>query len=90
MIPVYSSLLVCVLPIPSAHEAAGATGIRHSPPSFDSGALRGEVANVCLDVIASEAKQSILSLRRDGLLRFARNDGLPAEITVTTIAGLCL
>jgi hypothetical protein len=24
-----------------------------------SGALRGEVANVCLDVIASEAKQSI-------------------------------
>ena len=28
-----------------------------------SGALRGEVANVCLDVIASEAKQSILSLR---------------------------
>ena len=59
-------------------------------PSFDSGALRGEVANVCLDVIASEAKQSILSLRRDGLLRFARNDGLPAEITITTIAGLCL
>ena len=28
-----------------------------------SGAWRGEVANVCLDVIASEAKQSILSLR---------------------------
>jgi hypothetical protein len=31
-----------------------------------------------LDVIASEAKQSILSffLLPDGLLRFARNDGL--------------
>src|SRR3981189_591605 len=28
-----------------------------------SGAWRGEVVNVCLDVIASEAKQSILSLR---------------------------
>jgi len=28
-----------------------------------SGALRGEVANVRLDVIASAAKQSILSLR---------------------------
>src|SRR5258705_8718879 len=28
-----------------------------------SGALRGEVVSVCLDVIASEAKQSILSLR---------------------------
>src|SRR6267142_1235939 len=40
-----------------------------------SGALRGEVANVCLAVIASAAKQSILSFtRRDGLLRFARND----------------
>jgi hypothetical protein len=30
-IPVYSLLLVCVLPIQSAHEAAGATGTRHSP-----------------------------------------------------------
>src|SRR5229473_5711194 len=41
-----------------------------------SGALRGEVANACLVVIASEAKQSIFSylLWRDGLLRFARND----------------
>ncbi len=41
----------------------------------DSSALRCEAANVCLVVIASGAKQSILSLRRDGLLRFARNDG---------------
>ena len=41
-----------------------------------SGASRCEVANVRLDVIASEAKQSTLSLRLDGLLRFARNDGL--------------
>ena len=70
MIPGYSLLLVCVLPLPSAHEAAGALGIRHSPrPQWgerfinDSGALRGEAANVCLDVIASAAKQSILSLR---------------------------
>jgi hypothetical protein len=28
-----------------------------------SGALRGEVVKLCLDVIASAAKQSILSLR---------------------------
>jgi hypothetical protein len=31
VIPGYSLLLVCVLPLPSAHEAAGATGIRRSP-----------------------------------------------------------
>jgi hypothetical protein len=31
VIPVCSLLLVCFLPIPSAHEAAGAAGIRHSP-----------------------------------------------------------
>jgi hypothetical protein len=31
VIPVYSLLLVCVLSLPSAHEAAGATGARHSP-----------------------------------------------------------
>src|SRR3981081_1006858 len=30
-VPVYSLLLVCVLPIQTAHEAAGATGTRHSP-----------------------------------------------------------
>src|SRR6266850_7584229 len=65
VIPVYSLLLVCVLPLPSAHEAAGATGIRRSPrplrgESFinGSGALRGEAANVCLElrfaVIASQ------------------------------------
>jgi hypothetical protein len=65
-----------------AHEAAGALGIRHSPRPLwaegflqDSGAARREAANVCLAVIASAAKQSILSLRRDGLLRCARNDG---------------
>jgi len=61
-------LLVCVLPLPSAHEAAGATGIRRSPrplwaeDSSTARAHRGEIANVCLVVIASEAKQSILSL----------------------------
>jgi hypothetical protein len=38
--------------------------------------LCGEIAKVCLTVIASVAKQSILPfLLRDGLLRFARNDG---------------
>jgi hypothetical protein len=30
-VPVYSLLLVCFLPIQSAHEAAGAAGTRHSP-----------------------------------------------------------
>ena len=48
-------LLVCVLPMQSAHEAAGATGIRHSPrPHWGerfingSGALRCEIAKACL------------------------------------------
>ena len=61
---------VCVQPIPSAHEAAGATGIRRSPrplwaenSSNASGASRREGVNVRLAVIASAAKQSILSLR---------------------------
>jgi hypothetical protein len=31
VIPVCSLLLVCFLPLQSAHEAAGAAGIRHSP-----------------------------------------------------------
>ena len=30
-VPVYSLLLVCFLPMQSAHEAAGAVGTRHSP-----------------------------------------------------------
>ena len=87
MIPVYSLLLVCVLPIPSAHEAAGATGIRRSPRPRrsgrfinGSGALRGEVVNASLGVIASAAKQSIAAAK-DGLLRFARNDGSPPELS---------
>src|ERR1700738_914957 len=50
-VPVYSLLLVCVLPIQSAHETAGAAGTRHSPRPpwgerfmLDSGASRREVA----------------------------------------------
>jgi len=49
---VYSLLLVCVLPLPSAHEAAGATGIRHSHALFGgrfsnaSDASRREGVNV--------------------------------------------
>jgi hypothetical protein len=39
-----------------------------------SGAWRGEVVHLCLDVIASEAKQSIKPQRKNGLLRFASND----------------
>ena len=41
----------------------------------ETGAWRGEVANVCLAVIASAAKQSIAAAK-DGLLRVARNDDL--------------
>jgi hypothetical protein len=81
-------LLVCVLPLPSAHEAAGATGIRHSPRPLRggrfinaSGAWRGEGANVCLDVIASEAKQSI-SLRK------GRMDCFVASLLAMTVIHL--
>src|SRR6267154_2281388 len=81
VIPGYSLLLVCVLPLPSAYEAAGATGIRRSPRPLwaeDSSTPRAHGvarANACLGVIASAAKQSMLSFWRDGLLRCARNDG---------------
>src|SRR6267142_5652635 len=63
----------------SAHEAAGALGIRRSPrplwaedSSNASDALRREVANVCLEfhVIASQAKQSI-SPRKERMDCFA-------------------
>jgi hypothetical protein len=68
-----------------AHGAAGAAGTRRSPrPLFfwaegsvqNSGARRRGNAESYLTVIASEAKQSILSLWLHGLLRFARNDEL--------------
>jgi hypothetical protein len=67
-----------------ARKAAGASGARHSlRPLYEeggtieqnSGASRGEIANLYLPVIASEAKQSTLArLLPHGLLRFARND----------------
>jgi hypothetical protein len=48
-----------------------------------SGAWRGEVVHSRLDVIASEAKQSILTFFvLDGLLRFARNDGVKTVVAV--------
>jgi hypothetical protein len=74
-----------------AHEAAGATGTRLSlrPLFFEgfflhsSGASRRENEELHLVVIASEAKQSILSLRLHGLLRFARNDGVGTAVAVS-------
>jgi hypothetical protein len=81
---------VCILTTHSAHEAAGASGARHSPrPLFSgrmfwqtSGASRRENAKVWLNVIARSAatKQSTLTyllsfLLIHGLLRCARNDG---------------
>jgi hypothetical protein len=44
--------------------------------AHNSGASRRGMEKAYLAVIASEAKQSILSLRLHGLLRFARNDDL--------------
>src|SRR5713226_5774069 len=38
-------------------------------------------------VIASEAKQSISPRKKDGLLRFARNDGLPSSRTSEARSG---
>jgi hypothetical protein len=67
----YSLLLVCVLPIPSAHEAAGATGIRRSPRPLlgerfkqGLGRIAPRVTNSRrqFHVIASAAKQSIFLL----------------------------
>ena len=52
-VPVYSLLLVCFLPLQSAHEAAGAAGTRHSPRPLlgerfmhNSGASRREIAKL--------------------------------------------
>jgi hypothetical protein len=64
-------LLVCVLPIPSAHEAAGATGIRRSPRPLlggrfinGSGALRREGVNVRLELrFAVIASQRVARMR---------------------------
>jgi hypothetical protein len=67
------------------HAAADAPSVRHSlRPLFSegeriqqsSGASRCGDAGVCLSLRGAIAtKQSTFSLRRDGLLRFARNDG---------------
>jgi hypothetical protein len=46
--PGYSLLLVCVLPLPSAHEAAGAAGIRRSPrPLRGGGSSNASGASRC-------------------------------------------
>jgi hypothetical protein len=65
VIPGYSLLLVCVLPLQSAHEAAGAAGIRRSPRPLlggrfinGSGALRGEAVNACLMATNAPHSQS--------------------------------
>ena len=53
-----------------------------------SGASRRENAKVCFPVIASEAKQSMSphEERKNGLLRFARNDGSINRRNINTIA----
>jgi hypothetical protein len=73
-------MLVCVFLLRFAHETAGRIGRPAFPaPSFleragnqwqTSGASRRENAESHLDVIASEAKQSIFAAqRKNGLLR---------------------
>src|SRR5258708_1197232 len=71
-VPVYSLLLVCFLPIQSAHEAAGAAGTRHSPRPPWGRKINAQLGRIVprgrevasgFVVIASAAKQSILSLR---------------------------
>src|SRR5438270_1033541 len=77
--PVYSLLLVCVLPLPSAHETAGAAGIRHSPrplwaedKSNASGASRREGEGV--------SKTIATSLRATGSRECAPDDRLREAI----------
>src|SRR5712672_3111228 len=82
VIPGYSLLLVCVLPIPSAHEAAGATGIRRSPRPLwaeDLSTPRAHCAarsrsRVCSSTSLRAQRSNPFFTRQDGLLRFARND----------------
>jgi len=94
VIPVYSLLLVCVLSIQSAHEAAGAKGIRRSPRPLWAedkstarahGAARSRTcvqpslrANGSRECAPDDRLREAIHLaaqRKNGLLRFARNDG---------------
>jgi hypothetical protein len=45
-VPVYSLLLVCVLPIQSAHETAGAAGTRHSPRPSDGRKIYAQLGRI--------------------------------------------
>src|SRR6266550_6098810 len=74
-----SLLLVCVLLLPSAHEAAGAAGIRRSPrplwaedSSKASGASRREDEAVCETI--SRSNSHFLCVEMD-CFACARNDG---------------
>src|ERR1700720_1930384 len=89
-VPVYSLLLVCILPIkvhtrPRVQRAPGIPHALNGGRKVHANLGRfvprdREVAFVVGTVIASAAKQSILSSRRGGLLRCARND----ESTIKT------
>ena len=83
MLPLNLYARVRVFKCAIAHETAGAARIRSSLRPLTLGgqtkykpradACR-ENAKLCPSVIASAAKQSIVSAREDGLLRCARND----------------
>jgi hypothetical protein len=95
VIPVYSLLLVCVLPLQHAHETAGALGIRHSPRPLwgdrffnGSGAWRGEIVKVCLELEQTRHSGAMRSIE-PGISRFrvwscgpSRNDGVWLAMTV--------
>jgi hypothetical protein len=67
VIPVYSLLLVCVLPLPRAHETAGATGTRHSPrPPW------GREIYQRLGRNASRARSRMWTRRHSGMVRRTR------------------
>src|ERR1700675_3301963 len=75
-VPVYSLLLVCVLPIQSAHEAAGAAGTRHSPrPPW------GRKINARLGRIASRVRERVSGMAVIAIYRILRECyGAPAGL----------
>jgi len=77
VIPVYRCLLVCVLPLPSAHETAGAAGIRRSPRPLWAEDLSTARAHVRSEVAerASGIKTTSLRAKREAIQSPSFRDG---------------
>src|SRR5450631_1809267 len=85
-------LLVCVLPIQSAHEAAGATGTRHSPrPPWGrkTNANLGRIAPRDHEVMFGTGADTVIPGRCEASNPESRDSGSgPADHPGMTVSGL--